>query len=91
MSYVPFMPFITEITVEQTTCTFSHLICADDLGKLRPTLYRGSAVITTLASINQAKKRGRSLFNCISLMDDIKSMNRTSKGRLHLKTEFEAI
>ena len=43
---------------------------------------------------NQAGKRARSLFNCISVMDGIK-INEQNKsigiGPLHLQTKFEAI
>ena len=45
-------------------------------------------------SANQAGKRARSLFNCISVTDGIK-INEQNKsigiGPLHLQTKFEAI
>ena len=43
---------------------------------------------------NQAGKRARSLFNCISVTDGIKineQNNQIGIGPLHLQTEFEAI
>ena len=79
-------------TVEQTTCPFSRSIRANDLGKLRCMGNWGGGDYNIGA--NQAGKRARSLFNCISVTDSIK-INLQNKsigiGPLHLHTEFEAI
>ena len=40
---------------------------------------------------NQAGKRARSLFNCISVTDGIKINESIDIGPLYLQTEFEAI
>ena len=76
-------------TVEQTTCTFSRSFRANDLGKLR----YGEAGDYYIGA-NQAGRRVRSLFNCISVTDGIK-INEQNKsigiGPLYLHTEFEAI
>ena len=76
-------------TVEQTTCTFSRSFRANDLGKLR--VWGGGDYYI---GANQAGKRARSLFNCISVTDGIK-INEQNKsigiGPLYLHTEFEAI
>ena len=76
-------------TVEQTTCTFS-----------RPMIWANCAPLNVWGSgdyyigANQAGKRARSLFNCISVTDGIK-INEQNKsigiGPLYLHTEFEAI
>ena len=70
-------------TVEQTTCTFSRSFRANVWGG--GDYYIGA---------NQAGKRARSLFNCISVTDGIK-INEQNKsigiGPLYLHTEFEAI
>ena len=79
-------------TVEQTTCTFSRSFRANDLGKLRSAQCMGRRGL--LHGANQAGKRARSLFNCISVTDGIK-INEQNKsigiGPLYLHTEFEAI
>ena len=76
-------------TVEQTTCTFSRSFRANDLGKLR-----SAQCMDYYIGANQAGKRARSLFNCISVTDSIK-INEQNKsigiGPLYLHTEFEAI
>ena len=78
-------------TVEQTTCPFSRSIRANDLGKLRSAQCMGRDYNI---GANQAGKRARSLFNCISVTDGIK-INEQNKsigiGPLHLQTKFEAI
>ena len=78
-------------TVEQTTCPFSRSIRANDLGKLRSAQCMGRRGYNIGA--NQAGKRARSLFNCISVTDGIK-INEQNKsigiGPLYLQTEFEA-
>ena len=69
------------------------LFRANDLGKLRSAQCMGRRGIITYAP-NQAGKRARSLFNCISVTDGIK-INEQNKsigiGPLYLHTEFEAI
>ena len=79
-------------TVEQTTCTFSRSFRANDLGKLRSAQCMGGG--DYYIGANQAGKRARSLFNCISVTDGIK-INEQNKsigiGPLYLHTEFEAI
>ena len=77
-------------TVEQTTCTFSRSFRANDLGNPLNVWGGGDYYI----GANQAGKRARSLFNCISVTDGIQ-INEQNKsigiGPLYLHTEFEAI
>ena len=47
-----------------------------------------------MIGVNQAGKRARSLFNCISVTDDIKineQNNPIAKGPLYVQTEFGVI
>ena len=67
---------------------FTPMIC----GKLCPARSMGRRDYNIGA--NEAGKRGHSLFNCISVTDDIKinEQNKSiGKGPLYLQTGFEAI
>ena len=78
--------------VEQTTCTFSRSIRADDLGKSRPAQSMGGG--DYIIAAYRAGKSARRLFNYISVTDGIKineQNNLIGIGPLHLQTEFEAI
>ena len=76
-------------TVEQTTCTFSCSIRANECVPLD--VRGGRRDYNT--GVNQAGKCGHSLFNCISVMDGIKINEQNEligKGPLYIHTEFEA-
>ena len=66
-------------------CTFSCSIRANDLANRW--LY--------IIGVNRSGKSARSLFNCVSVTDDIKIINEQDKsiviliGPLYLQTEFE--
>ena len=70
---------------------FSRSIRANDLGKLPLDLWGGGDYNI---GVNQAGKRARSLFNCISVVDGIK-INEQNKsigiGPLYLQNKLDAI
>ena len=72
---------------------FSRSIRTNHLGKLRPTQCMGSG--DYIFGTNEAGKRARTLFNCISIMDGRKINNQNNspiaKGALYLQTKFEVI
>ena len=79
-------------TVEQTTCTISRLIRADVIIPASPYIERDA--ICPNHWRESSAKCAHSLFNCISVTDDIKinEQNKSiGKGPLYLQTEFEAI
>ena len=96
------MPFINFYairygdTVEQTTCTFSRSIRANDITTASPYI-AGRDLPKSLAQIEREKLSGRTLFNCISVTDGIK-INEQYKSivigprlALYLRTKFEVI
>ena len=78
-------------TVEQTTGTFSRLIRANVTRLLSHSL--SGTGFAKIIGANQTGKRARSLFDCISVTDDIE-INEQNKqvatGLLYVQPEFDA-
>ena len=86
------MPFITEIQLNKLRTHFRARFAPMIWANYVPLNVWGGGDYNIGA--NQAGKRARSLFNCISVTDGIK-INEQNKsigiGPLHLQTKFEAI
>ena len=80
------MPSVTEIQVNKLRARFrARMICVP------LNVWGGGGYII---GANQAGKRANSLFNCISVTDDIKINEQKisiAKGPLYVQTEFGAI
>ena len=86
------MSSVTEIQLNELRALFPARFVPMIWGKSRPAQYMGGG--DYIFGTNRAGKSACSLFNCISVMDDIK-INEQNKsigiGPLYLQTEFEAI
>ena len=82
---------VTEIQLSKTTGTFSRLIRANDIITAFPFTERDTRFAKIIGVI-QAGKRAHSLFNCISVTDDIE-INEQNKsiatGLLYAHSEFD--